>query len=284
MDFNLRDWLLILGLVFISAVLIHGYWRMRRGRGELKMALDKSFLSFPGEDPGLDELSLLKAVLPNGGARIAVEHVPVLMEPVEINSASPEPVMEEPSMAPAQEAPAQKTELEKVQKAITAEAELIEADTVKAGPSITKAPPVRKPQATKPEKFVVIHVLSDTSFNGQALLETLLELDMTFGDREIFHRLDEAGETQFSLANAVEPGSFHPGTMDELQTPGVTLFMHAHEVHDPLGVYDGMLEAAQTLALELGGELRDESHSVITTQTIDHCRQAIQDFQYKRSA
>ncbi|MCZ6501960.1 MAG: cell division protein ZipA [Gammaproteobacteria bacterium] len=274
MDFNLRDWLLILGPVFISVVLIHGYWRMRRGQGELKMKLDKSFLSAPGEDPSLDELSLLKAELPNGGARIASPHVPVLMEPVEID-------VVDPVMAEAKKAPLAKA---KQEKAETMESERVETDPEKASPVIEKAPPVRKLQATKPEKFVVINVLADTSFNGQALLETLLELDMTFGKMEIFHRLDEAGETQFSLANAVEPGSFHPGTMDELQTPGVTLFMHAHEVHDPLRVYDGMLEAAQTLALELGGELRDESRSVITTQTIDYCRQGIQDFQYKHPA
>ena len=40
MDFDLRDWLLILGPVFISCVLLHGYWRMRRGANELKMSLD----------------------------------------------------------------------------------------------------------------------------------------------------------------------------------------------------------------------------------------------------
>ena len=265
MDLNLRDWLLILGPVFISVVLIHGYWR--RGKNELKMALDKTFLSTPGEALDLDELSLLKAELPNGGARIASEHVPVLMEPVEINPVDPEPVMVAPSTAPAE--------------SLVTEAE---QEKVQAEPCVTKAPPVRAPQAMETEKFVLIHVLSDASFNGQALLEMLLELDMTFGEMEIFHRLGEAGETLFSLANVVEPGSFNPGTMDQLQTPGVTLFMRAHELQDPLRVYDAMLKVAQTLALELGGELRDESRSVITSQTIDHCRQGIQDFQYKRSA
>ena len=273
MDLNLRDWLLILGPVFISVVLIHGYWRMRRGRNELKMALDKSFLSSPGEASDLDELSLLKAELPNGGARIATGHVPVLMEPVGIDLVNPDPVMTgsvttEPSIAPSRETSLADPGLEKAQPE----------------PYVAKAPPVRKPQAQESEKFVVIHVLSETSFDGQALLEALLELDMTFGEMEIFHRLDEAGETLFSLTNVVEPGSFDPGTMDELQSPGVTLFMRAHELSDPLGVYDAMLKVAQTLALELGGELRDESRSVMTTQTIEHCRQGIRDFQYKHSA
>jgi cell division protein ZipA len=251
MDFDLRDWLLILGPLFISAVLIHGYWRMRRGSSDLKMKLDKSFLSDPGEETGLDELSLLRAELPNGGARIASEHVPVLMEPVVIEPVVTEPVVAEQPVVVPEEA---------------------------------KAPPVRRPQMTKPEKFILINVLSDTSFNGQALLEILVELEMTFGEMEIFHRLDETGQTMFSLVNAVEPGSFNPATMDDLETPGITLFMRAHEVHDPTAVYDVMLEAAQTLALELGGELKDESRSAMTTQTIDHCRQGIQDFQYKHSA
>ena len=52
-EFGLRDWLLILGSVFIVAVLLHGYWRMRSNRSTLKMALDKSFLNSRHE-PKLD--------------------------------------------------------------------------------------------------------------------------------------------------------------------------------------------------------------------------------------
>ena len=58
MEFDLREWLLILGPVFIAVVLLHGYWRMRNGRNNLKMALDKNFLSQPGgEDLSLIHIS-----------------------------------------------------------------------------------------------------------------------------------------------------------------------------------------------------------------------------------
>ena len=90
MEFDLREWLLILGPVFIAVVLLHGYWRMRNGRNNLKMALDKNFLSQPGGEDDIDDLTMLKAELPNGGARIIKAHdldvsqdVPVLMEPAE---------------------------------------------------------------------------------------------------------------------------------------------------------------------------------------------------------
>ena len=70
MDFDLRQWLLILGPIFIVAVLLHGYFRMRSGRNDIKMKLDRSFLSDPGEEHDVDELSMFKAELPNGGARV----------------------------------------------------------------------------------------------------------------------------------------------------------------------------------------------------------------------
>ena len=71
MEFCLRDWLLVLGPVFIVGVLLHGYWRMRSSRGDLKMALDKSFLNSRHESRmDMDDLELFRAELPNGGARV----------------------------------------------------------------------------------------------------------------------------------------------------------------------------------------------------------------------
>ena len=70
MDFDLRQWLLILGPVIIIGVLLHGYLRMRAGQNEIKMQLDKSFVSQVDESSDVDDLNLLKAELPNGGGRV----------------------------------------------------------------------------------------------------------------------------------------------------------------------------------------------------------------------
>lgn len=264
MDFGLRDWLLIIGPLFIAAVLLHGYWRMRANRNKIKMALDKSFLNSP-EEKEADDLDLLRAELPSGGARVIKkpeqnnldldEDVPVLMEPVDVG--------EEP--------PAHHAETD------------AEPDSAEPGTEQPVAP--RKPRGDRPEKFLVMHVLSrEGKFRGQNLLETLVDLDMRFGEMDIFHRIDDAsGEAQFSLANAVEPGTFDLSTMDQMMTPGVTLFMKVHELDDPLDVYNDMLHVADTMSEELGGEVRDQSRSVLTPQTIEHCKQDIKDYQLKHA-
>lgn len=282
MDLGLRDWLLILGPLFIVVVLLHGYWKMRAGRNDLKMSLDKRFMSSPGEDKSdPDDLELLKAELPSGGARVLKkpdqqdlgfdEDVPVLMDPVSAEAPSTHSVDDD--------------------------GENPQPDTPETDDSEdNKEPAVRAGDAgqnkswgqhgigaeDRPEKILVINVLArDSRFNGQALLETLVDLNMTFGDMDIFHRLDESGQPRFSLANAVEPGTFQLATMDELVTPGVILFMKVHERDDPVSDYNDMLEVAKGLANELDGELRDETRSVLTPQTIEHCRQDIREYKLK---
>ncbi|MEX1237050.1 MAG: cell division protein ZipA C-terminal FtsZ-binding domain-containing protein, partial [Pseudomonadales bacterium] len=103
---------------------------------------------------------------------------------------------------------------------------------------------------------------------------------MQFGEMEIFHRMEQ-GESVFSLVNAVEPGTFDINQMGELQTPAVSLFMRAHEQDEPLRIYDEMIAVAQALAEELDGEVKDESRSVVTPQTIEHCREEIRDYQHR---
>ena len=297
MDFDLRQWLLILGPIFIIGVLLHGYFRMRSGQNEIKMKLDPSFLSRQGEDHVVDELSRFKAELPNGGARlldskagavIPGNDVPLLTDSVELPSMSatssvdlpktdplpaftPEPISEpeEPAIdhsvdeAPAKAPPARKAP--KIEEDQSAE---------------ETAAPIRKP-----EMFVVIYVLAlDEPFLGQGLVEVLLDSGMIFGEMDIFHQLDDRGEQLFSLASAVEPGTFNLSSLDQFSTPGVSLFMRVHELEAPLQVLDSMLSVANMVAQELNGEVRDETRSVMTPQTIEHCRQSLTEFLYKHSA
>lgn len=259
MDFGLREWLLIIGPVFIIGVLLHGYWRMRANRNQLKMSLDKTFMSSSSESLSEDEdLSMLRAELPNGGARVREvpeqtsfdldEDVPVLMEPVEMGDDRAGSLASEPE----------------------------------SGSSDRETNTGEPASSGKPEHFVVVYVTStDGRFNGQSLLESLVELDLQFGEMNIFHRIDGAGKPVFSLVNAVEPGTFDIARMDQLETPAVSLFMKTHDVDEPERVFEEMIDVAQSLANELGGEVKDESRSVLTPQTIEHCREEIRDFQHR---
>jgi len=131
----------------------------------------------------------------------------------------------------------------------------------------------------------VIYVLTlDEPFLGQKLVDILQDSGMSFGEMDIFHQLDDNAVQLFSLASAVEPGTFNLASIDQFSTPGVSLFMRVHELAAPLQVLDSMLSVANTIAQELNGEVRDETRSVMTPQTIEHCRQSITDFHFKHSA
>ena len=242
-----------------------------------------------GED--VDELRMFKAELPNGGARIVEieedagipgDDVPTLIESVELPSTSAATSVE----------PAKADVVAKAPKVQTPEPIPQPAAPAKAPPA-RKAVKVDKDQTVeetvtptrKPEKFVVIYVLTlDEPFLGQKLVDILQDSGMSFGEMDIFHQLDDNAVQLFSLASAVEPGTFNLASIDQFSTPGVSLFMRVHELAAPLQVLDSMLSVANTIAQELNGEVRDETRSVMTPQTIEHCRQSITDFHFKHSA
>ena len=293
MEFDVRDWLLVIGPVFIVGVLVHGYWRMRSNRNTLKMALDKTFLTDNGDlnDEDKHDLSFFKAELPNGGARLVSdpeqvaldlnEEVPVLMDPVEMGDASPADrrIADRPKAEiNVQRAPARdrvRTVTESSQKIETSVDEQV---SVSDSESTTK----QRPGANCPERFVILYVAAiNGTFEGQHLLECLLDQGMTFGEMDIFHRTSDAGKILFSSANAVAPGTFVVSEMHQIKTPAISLFMQANLLNDPLAAYDQMVEVAQNLALDLVGEVKDESRSVLTPQTIEHGRQSLVEFVHR---
>jgi cell division protein ZipA len=105
---------------------------------------------------------------------------------------------------------------------------------------------------------------------------------LVYGEMNIFHRFEDVlklGKNQFSMANMMEPGTFDLETMDQLHTPGVVFFLGLPTAQDSMQAFDFMLETAQCLASNLGGEVLDEQRSVMRPQTIEHCRQQIRDFE-----
>ena len=122
-------------------------------------------------------------------------------------------------------------------------------------------------------------------FKGQDLLQLLLACDLRFGKMNIFHRHEKPGgrgAVQFSVANIAEPGTFDLDRMEEVTTPGVCLFLVLPGPEAPYKAFDYMVETAQVLVKHLDGELRDDAHSALTRQTLEHCRQRIRDFERKQ--
>lgn len=137
------------------------------------------------------------------------------------------------------------------------------------------------------EEVIVINILApeEQSFSGMELLQLILNCGMRYGDMDIFHRHEDGfdrGRVQFSMANAIEPGTFDLETMGENDCPGVSFFMGLPGPKNSMKAFDFMLETSQTVVRNLGGELRDERRSPMSEQTIAHCRQRIRDFERRR--
>ncbi len=306
-EFGLRDWLLILGSVFLIGVLLHGYWRMRSNRGSLKMSLDKSFLNSRHEPRiDADDLAPYRAELPNGGARLIsdpkqaaldlAEAVPVLMEPIDV-LAQQDPLLDILPDDLAESTILFETSLRATRLSENLEPESLDFEPPVIAPLAAEAneksaagtngveSDERSPAANPrrviecPEKFLVLYVSARLKdFSGPALLACLQQQNMTFGEMHIYHRLGTNGQSLFSLVNAVEPGAFDPAAMDTFKTPAVSLFMRAHELTDPVGVYHEMLGLAEYLKIQLDGEIRDEARKPLTRHSMELYQEDLQSF------
>jgi cell division protein ZipA len=136
-----------------------------------------------------------------------------------------------------------------------------------------------------PTKLIQLNVVPRRGqFPGREILYAVSETGLQFGDMNIYHFPDDESsrnETLFSMASMVEPGSFNPEQMDDFFTPGLVLFALLPGPKDGLTIFSEMLHTAEQLATLLDGELKDDNHSDLSKQTIEHMREEIQEFHRK---
>ena len=134
-------------------------------------------------------------------------------------------------------------------------------------------------------ELLVLNVLAPTGtvYHGRSLVAAMQSQGLKYGDMNIFHRIDQQSKSKlFSVANALEPGTFDLSDLENVKSSGVTFFMQLPSPNDPSVIFDLMLNTARNLVLELGGSLKDEQLSVLTGQTVEHMRQRIADFSRRR--
>ncbi len=268
MDFSLREWLIILGVVVIVGVLLDGYRRMRRGRrNSIKLAIDKKLCSRFD-----DRVDYYNGELPSGGARVvdrSLDEEPdeSVSQVDDIDELVPESLFAEDEDHQEPDLPDEVIED-------------VEQDETEEQARPDSVPP-------KVEEVIVINVIAkqEEGLNGAELMRIILACGMRYGDMDIFHRNEQEdgqGPLQFSMANAVKPGTFDLDEMDNFYTPGVTFFLSLPGPEDSMKAFDCMLETAKCLVNNLDAQLHDEQHSVMTNQTIEHARQKIRDFERRQ--
>ncbi|NLC22837.1 MAG: cell division protein ZipA [Halomonadaceae bacterium] len=170
-------------------------------------------------------------------------------------------------------------------------AETVNADVVRAHPTLARAlrhnvcAERARETLSQADEVIVISVLSrdEEGFSGEALLDLMLACGLRYSsDMGIFHRFeteDDASDLQFSMVNALKPGTFPIEAMDEFRTPGITLLMPLPGAVDTAAAFEAMFETAMVIVRNLGGELKDENQSVMTAQTVEFARQRVQEFE-----
>lgn len=273
MGLNLETLIGIL-VILILLILADGVRRMLRDRGRrLKVRIDprvRDYADDPVEERNPELLGGARVVSRKSAADVAPDAEqapPVVME------------KEETPSAPVPEA---------------AQADLFgEPPPPRVRASAPRKETAVAPQPQKPARqdildVIVVHLVSgaDVRIPGRALLQQLLEQGLRFGDMNIFHRHRQTAsgndELLFSVANALEPGTFDIDAMEDQTFRAITFFMKLPGPARPLDTLDRMLGSARALAEALEAELRDEQHSVLTPQTMEHLRARVQDFERRQ--
>jgi cell division protein ZipA len=321
MDFAMREWLTVIIVLLIIGVLLDGWRRMRQSRQDsIKMSLSmhkgvnkedlESYgselpsggarvVATRGEDEArtltrnlqdtLDDTQGLKSTKPRIPEQVALnledlgleEEVPMLMESVV-------------SAAESSKEAQGKTDVN-AESEVASEGGALDLGAASADPLMDKrVEPKVSIQSTavesepaEAEEVLILNVMAREGqrLQGNGLLDVLLDCGMRYGDMHIFHYHQNAngeGPILFGLANMVVPGTFDLSAMDNFSTPGVSLFLSLPVAGESMVAFDAMLHTAMSLCDNLGAELKDENRSVMTGQTIEHCRQRIREFERKQ--
>lgn len=273
---SVRDWMIIIGLLLIVAVLLDGYRRMRDPR--------RIRLSVKEVPAGPDTDTQVSSELPNGGARVRNrDDAPAAADSDEESPGDEPPLLTEHAPPPAPPRPDPLFDTPAARGRGTGAGENL--DLLE---EISAVDPADAPSmlAAEPQEVLMLHVVSrdEAGFPGEDILQVLLAYNLRFGEMDFFHRHEESagkGAIQFSVANMMQPGVFDIDKMGDFSTRGLIFFMTLPGPKDMMGAFEQMLETARGVAETLGGDVLDESRSATTRQTLEHMRQRIRDLERK---
>ena len=281
-----REVLIAVGLLVLVAVVLDGARRIKQHRYEnLHMSsrkLQKNSRTGELDDPIND------SQFPSGGSRLVGIRDEKDIQQVEVNLRRALANKPDFGIKPPQQ---KQFELDEEPTARTRHSSKPSHSKVsgsKPASSSNRAEPAPAKVAPVQQQILVMHLMApkDQLLNGQQLQEAALSVGLRYGESKIFQRhLSEegSGEVLFSMANLVNPGTFDLKTIEQMTTPGVTLFMALDDIEDPVSAFDIMIQSVDSMAAAMSLSVLDETRSSMTRQTIDHYRQRARDVAFRRS-
>lgn len=150
------------------------------------------------------------------------------------------------------------------------------------------SPAIKAPEIAHEVITIAIKSRHRGGFSGRILESALKSHEFIFGEKKIFHRYHNDDPQQavlYSVAQSTEPGIFDLEKMKYSRVPGIVIFMIMPiDSKTPLLVFEQMLKNARQLAAALNGELCDGRHNSLSTQTLEHLREKVQENHRKNLA
>lgn len=123
------------------------------------------------------------------------------------------------------------------------------------------------------QRFLVLTLLAGEGkqLHGGAIRAAAQSWGLVHGSQGFFEQQIE-GQTLFSMANILEPGTLNADELEQLKTPGLLLFM---QLPGPLGLEratDSFIDAGRKLAAELNANLADQQRRPLDEQGLTALR------------
>ena len=121
--------------------------------------------------------------------------------------------------------------------------------------------------------------------DAQQTVLALRNAGLRHGPYGIFHYYadENARESDFSVANLIEPGSFDLTSLAGSTLPGITYFMELPGAGDPVRRFDLMVDSARALAQSLDAEILDEQGSSWSIQRQRFVREELIEYRHRMS-
>lgn len=305
MEFGLREALLLIGFVVIVGIILDGFRRKFAGKKATRQSsasgdkADADFDLFAGDISAPRVVRKKAEPLSSADVAEAAREAEGHDDLVEVSyETGSEGIVGKPRKVSYREAVQQRTAHPETESVTAGDEDLSDFSFGSAeAPASRRAAREEEEMETldaEPQRrgsidfddVIVINVMAKPKddISGNDLLRALLSVGLRFGDMNIFHRHEQLtgkGAVLFSAVNVVEPGTFDLNHMEDFKTPGICMFLRLPGPKRSLHAFEQLVESARKIANMLGAELKDENHSVLTQQTIEHYRQRVLDFERK---
>ncbi len=137
-------------------------------------------------------------------------------------------------------------------------------DYIEQASSSTVVTDTKNP-ALRTDDLITLYLLAkDEQLSGDMINSAAYANGLTFGEMNIFHRLDDHHQPVYSLANMMEPGNFDSEAIHTLKTRGLVMFIQLAQLENSSEGLHDMLRCAYRMAEMIGARLCNNQRQTLT--------------------